>query len=106
MSLGISGSKTTLNWPLAACNDPQRTGSSANGTSKCRGTAHYTRKTRRRQQVRGDERARATSLMKIAVCVKFVPDGRQRLDPASKRMDRSGSGDVNPFDLNAVEEAL
>lgn len=44
--------------------------------------------------------------MKVAVCMKHVPDGRLRLDPASKRMDRSGSGDVNKMDLYAVEEAL
>jgi electron transfer flavoprotein beta subunit len=46
--------------------------------------------------------------MKIAVCVKEVPDvgpGR-RLDPATMRMDRSGERSLNGFDLNAVEEAL
>lgn len=45
--------------------------------------------------------------MKIAVCVKHVPDGAsKRLDPASKRLDRSGEGALNSFDANAVEEAL
>ena len=28
--------------------------------------------------------------MKIAVCVKHVPEGSLKLDPASKRLDRSG----------------
>jgi electron transfer flavoprotein beta subunit len=44
--------------------------------------------------------------MKIAVCVKHVPEGTRRLDPATKRLDRSGEGALNAFDANAVEEAL
>jgi electron transfer flavoprotein beta subunit len=44
--------------------------------------------------------------MKIAVCVKQVPEGNRRLDPSTKRLDRSGEGALNPFDANAVEEAL
>src|SRR5436305_6488180 len=45
--------------------------------------------------------------MKIAVCVKQVPEGASlRIDPASKRLDRSGEGALNHFDANAVEEAL
>jgi electron transfer flavoprotein beta subunit len=45
--------------------------------------------------------------MKIAVCVKQVPEGaHRRLDRETKRLDRSGEGALNPFDANAVEEAL
>jgi electron transfer flavoprotein beta subunit len=44
--------------------------------------------------------------MKIAVCVKHVPEGSSRIDPGSKRLDRSGEGSLNRFDANAVEEAL
>jgi electron transfer flavoprotein beta subunit len=46
--------------------------------------------------------------MKIAVCVKQVPDAAapKRLDPATKRLDRSVEGAINPFDVHAVEEAL
>jgi electron transfer flavoprotein beta subunit len=44
--------------------------------------------------------------MKIAVCVKQVPEGNSRIDPGTKRLDRSGEGALNPFDANAVEEAL
>ena len=45
--------------------------------------------------------------MKIAVCVKQVPDASsRRLDPQTKRLDRSGEGALNAFDINAVEEAL
>jgi electron transfer flavoprotein beta subunit len=46
--------------------------------------------------------------MKIAVCVKQVPDAtvHRRMDPASKRLDRSGEAALNPTDLNAVEAAL
>jgi electron transfer flavoprotein beta subunit len=44
--------------------------------------------------------------MKIAVCVKHVPEGHLKLDPGSKRLDRSGEGALNHFDANAVEEAL
>src|SRR5919202_837051 len=45
--------------------------------------------------------------MKIAVCVKQVPEGaHRRIDPETKRLDRSGEGALNSFDANAVEEAL
>jgi electron transfer flavoprotein beta subunit len=44
--------------------------------------------------------------MKIAVCVKQVPEGSSRIDPDTKRLDRSGEGTLNSFDANAVEEAL
>src|SRR5215204_2259384 len=45
--------------------------------------------------------------MKIAVCVKHVPEAQAlRLDPATKRLDRSGEGTLNGFDANAIEEAL
>jgi electron transfer flavoprotein beta subunit len=44
--------------------------------------------------------------MKIAVCVKHVPEGHGRIEPGSKRLDRSGEGALNHFDANAVEEAL
>jgi electron transfer flavoprotein beta subunit len=45
--------------------------------------------------------------MKIAVCVKQVPDTpNKRIDPRTKRLDRSGEGELNPFDANAVEEGL
>jgi len=48
------------------------------------------------------------SRVKIAVCVKHVPDAtaHKRLDPASFRLDRTGEGALNPTDLNAIEEAL
>src|SRR5438046_10687154 len=44
--------------------------------------------------------------MKIAVCVKAVPEQARRIDPGTKRLDRSGEPTLNPFDANAVEEAL
>ncbi len=44
--------------------------------------------------------------MKIVVCIKHVPEGTKRIDPATKRLDRSGEGGLNSFDANAVEEAL
>jgi electron transfer flavoprotein beta subunit len=45
--------------------------------------------------------------MKIAVCVKQVPEGaHRRIDPVTKRLDRSGEGALNSFDGNAIEEAL
>jgi electron transfer flavoprotein beta subunit len=46
--------------------------------------------------------------MKIAVCVKQVPEAgvRKRIDPQTKRLDRSGEGGLNAFDANAIEEAL
>ena len=46
--------------------------------------------------------------MKIAVCVKEVPDASavRRIDAGSLRLDRSGERTLNPFDAHAVEEAL
>ena len=46
--------------------------------------------------------------MRIAVCIKQVPEGavHKRIDPASKRLDRSGEAGMNSFEANAVEEAL
>jgi electron transfer flavoprotein beta subunit len=46
--------------------------------------------------------------VKIAVCVKHVPEGtaHARINPETKRLNRSGEGAINPFDAHAVEEAL
>jgi len=46
--------------------------------------------------------------MKIAVCVKQVPGSGapRRISPETRRLDRSLEAELNPFDLNAVEEAL
>ena len=46
--------------------------------------------------------------MKIAVCVKEVPDAGpgRRIDPGTLRMDRSGDRSMNAYDLHAVEQAL
>jgi electron transfer flavoprotein beta subunit len=46
--------------------------------------------------------------MKIAVCAKYVPEATapRRLDPQTKRLDRSGEGTLNQFDVHAIEEAL
>src|ERR1700745_134294 len=44
--------------------------------------------------------------MRIAVCVKHVPEGSSRIDPSTKLLDRSGEGALNHFDANAIEEAL
>jgi electron transfer flavoprotein beta subunit len=45
--------------------------------------------------------------VKIAVCVKQVPEAQhKRLDSDTKRLDRSGEGALNSFDANAIEEAL
>jgi electron transfer flavoprotein beta subunit len=44
--------------------------------------------------------------VKIAVCVKHVPEQARKIDPETKRLDRSGEGAINPFDSHAVEEGL
>jgi electron transfer flavoprotein beta subunit len=46
--------------------------------------------------------------MKVAVCVKEVPESSapRRIDPATLRLDRSGEGTLNPWDLSAIEEGL
>jgi electron transfer flavoprotein beta subunit len=46
--------------------------------------------------------------VKIAVCAKYVPEATaaRRIDPSTKRLDRTGEGALNPFDANAVEEGL
>jgi electron transfer flavoprotein beta subunit len=46
--------------------------------------------------------------MKIAVCVKAVPDAAsgRRIDPSTKRLDRSGELAISEWDTYAIEEAL
>ncbi len=46
--------------------------------------------------------------VKIAVCMKEVPDSTQprRIVPESFTLDRSGENALNSFDTNALEEAL
>jgi len=44
--------------------------------------------------------------MKIAVCVKHVPTGTLRMRPDAGTLDRSGPGELNATDKNAIEEAL
>jgi electron transfer flavoprotein beta subunit len=46
--------------------------------------------------------------MKIAVCVKAVPDAAagRRLDPSTQRLDRSGEPALSDYDGQPVEEAL
>jgi excinuclease ABC subunit C len=46
--------------------------------------------------------------VKIAVCVKAVPDAAagRRIDAATKRLDRSGELVISDFDTYAVEEGL
>src|ERR1051325_4448922 len=45
--------------------------------------------------------------MKIAVCVKAVPDAAsgRRIDPSTKRLDRSGELSISEWDTYAIEEA-
>src|SRR6266700_7483390 len=46
--------------------------------------------------------------MKFAVCVKAVPDAAagRRLDPSTKRLDRSGELTISEWDTYPIEEAL
>lgn len=46
--------------------------------------------------------------MKIAICVKEIPDpaGGRRLDPTSHRLDRSSDGTLNAYDRHAIEAAV
>ena len=46
--------------------------------------------------------------LKIAVCVKEVPDATapKRIDAGTKRLDRSGEKTMNPYDSHALEEAV
>jgi electron transfer flavoprotein beta subunit len=46
--------------------------------------------------------------VKICVLVKEVPDAavEKRIDPSSKRLDRSGEKNLNPFDTHAIEAAM
>jgi electron transfer flavoprotein beta subunit len=46
--------------------------------------------------------------LKICVLVKEVPDAavEKRIDPSSKRLDRSGEKNLNPFDTHAIEAAM
>ena len=46
--------------------------------------------------------------MKIAICVKEVPDptADKRLDPGTNRLVRSGENTLNPYDRHAIEAAV
>ncbi len=46
--------------------------------------------------------------MKICCLVKQVPDAavQKRLDEATKRLDRSGESNLNPFDTHGIEAAM
>jgi electron transfer flavoprotein beta subunit len=44
--------------------------------------------------------------MKIAVCVKHVPCGTLRMCADGSAVDRTGAGELNATDKNAIEEAL
>jgi electron transfer flavoprotein beta subunit len=46
--------------------------------------------------------------VKICVLVKEVPDAavEKRMDNATKRLDRSGEKNLNPFDTHAIEAAM
>jgi electron transfer flavoprotein beta subunit len=46
--------------------------------------------------------------LKICVLVKEVPDAavEKRMDEGSKRIDRSGETNLNPFDTHAIEAAM
>ena len=65
-----------------------------------------------RQSIVGSIRAAAQPLkefpLKICVLVKQVPDAavEKRMDSNSKRLDRSGETNLNPFDTHAIEAAM
>ena len=63
---------------------------------------------RRRATIVDFLRARVPVVVRIAVCVKAVPDAASgaRIDPATKRLDRSGDLALSEFDTHAIEEAL
>jgi electron transfer flavoprotein beta subunit len=46
--------------------------------------------------------------LKICCLVKEVPDAavQKRIDPETKRLDRSGEKNLNPFDTHAIEAAM
>ena len=46
--------------------------------------------------------------MKICVLVKQVPDAavQKRINPETKRLDRGGEQNLNPFDTHAIEAAM
>src|SRR4051812_16174659 len=53
-------------------------------------------------------RDKELSPVKICVLVKEVPDAavEKRMDPNTKRLDRSGEKNLNPFDTHAIEAAM
>src|SRR3954467_15513464 len=56
----------------------------------------------------GFARNKELSPVKICVLVKEVPDAavEKRMDPNTKRLDRSGEKNLNPFDTHAIEAAM
>src|SRR3569623_3437329 len=56
----------------------------------------------------GLARNKELSPVKFCVLVKEVPDAavEKRMDPNTKRLDRSGEKNLNPFDTHAIEAAM
>src|SRR3954462_3963060 len=57
---------------------------------------------------RSPEKDHKETSVKICVLVKEVPDAavEKRMDPNTKRLDRSGEKNLNPFDTHAIEAAM
>jgi electron transfer flavoprotein beta subunit len=57
---------------------------------------------------RAKHSAEGEASVKICVLVKEVPDAavEKRMDDGSKRLDRSGEKNLNPFDTHAIEAAM
>jgi len=55
-----------------------------------------------------DDVPKGMPALKIAICVKEVPDpaAEKRIDPTTHRLVRSGENTLNPYDRHAIEAAV
>src|SRR3954467_6907480 len=107
-AVGGSSAYPTLGRAPPPCQEALASGRNRRGRC-CKPPAVHTRLTRQSTRYHPPPRNELRStLLKICVLVKEVPDAavEKRMDPNSKRLDRSGEKNLNPFDTHAIEAAM
>src|SRR4051794_758852 len=107
-AVGGSSAYPTLGRAPPPCQEALASGRNRRGRG-CKPPAVHTRLTRQSTRYHPPPRNELRStLLKICVLVKQVPDAavEKRMDPNSKRLDRSGEKNLNPFDTHAIEAAM
>src|SRR3954465_12005116 len=107
-AVGGSSAYPTLGRAPPPCQEALASGRNRRGRG-CKPPAVHTRLTRQSTRYHPPPRNELRStLLKICVLVKEVPDAavEKRMDPGTKRLDRSGEKNLNPFDTHAIEAAM